>query len=261
MLQENGDEEFCCNLCFEKFNEEERKPMSYSGCGHSCCAQCFNGLKASGKNVCPECNREYEVCHPNYELIRVMRRQINRMALPSPSSSSSSSRAAVPPSPPLRVSQLPSTDQGHPMCNFCGETKVAFYCKDCTANKALCGDCCEMKHSKAAMASHTPTPYTSSDMPIACQVPTHENQECLMYCRGCNVAICILCSHIGHVGHDICVLSDEATACKARLAKAIRELEERAQAIQLANAAVSGVSESLFGVHPLAGVGGGKDKH
>jgi uncharacterized protein len=258
-MQENSDEDFCCNLCFEKFDEVERKPMSYSGCGHSCCAQCFNGLKAVGKNVCPECNRAYDDCHPNYELIRVMRRLTNRTARPSPSSSS---KAAVvlppPPPPPPSVSQLSSSDLRLPLCSFCRETEVAFYCKDCTANKLLCGDCCEMKHSKAAMTSHAPAPYTTSDAPITCQVPTHESQECLMYCRGCKGAICTLCSYDGHMGHDMCILSDEATACKARLAEAIRELEEKARTIQLANAEVSGVSESLFGVHPLAGVGGGK---
>ena len=77
-----------------------------------------------------------------------------------------------------------------------------------------------------------------------------------MYCRGCDIAICVMCSTLSHMQHDVCPLSDEAITIKSRLTKATQELEEIARKTQAANAEVASVSEALFGIHPLAGVEG-----
>ena len=58
------DEEiFCCPICFEEFDHEERIPFVYIKCGHFNCAHCVQQLWHSGKRFCPTCRLPFVIDH------------------------------------------------------------------------------------------------------------------------------------------------------------------------------------------------------
>lgn len=43
-----------CELCFETYNAEERKPLVLN-CGHTYCKECINKIMKSNPKLCPTC--------------------------------------------------------------------------------------------------------------------------------------------------------------------------------------------------------------
>eukprot|EP00736_Rhodelphis_marinus_P011304 Rmarinus@m.23726 len=48
---------FTCGVCFNLFDEHDRKPMVWP-CGHTVCFECTEDLFARNQDTCPECRQE-----------------------------------------------------------------------------------------------------------------------------------------------------------------------------------------------------------
>lgn len=57
--QKRENELFFCGICQEnQVKQGKRKPIIY-GCGHTNCAECYNGMLASGRSMaCPYCRKD-----------------------------------------------------------------------------------------------------------------------------------------------------------------------------------------------------------
>jgi len=49
---------FTCDLCCEKFNEGERKPLNLP-CGHATCRQCLKKHQEMNNKTCPDCRADW----------------------------------------------------------------------------------------------------------------------------------------------------------------------------------------------------------
>ena len=72
-----------CEICFEKFDGDERYPLVMKKCGHSMCKECVDDLDKSGGDrkrfKCPNCrvivyytNNIDEKFSKNYSRLKVM---------------------------------------------------------------------------------------------------------------------------------------------------------------------------------------------
>ena len=53
-----------CKICFEKYNEKERKPKIITSCGHTFCEYCLRKL-----TKCPTCVRQIAGTMTNYDTL------------------------------------------------------------------------------------------------------------------------------------------------------------------------------------------------
>ncbi|KAJ1520207.1 hypothetical protein ONE63_004418 [Megalurothrips usitatus] len=72
-----------CKVCFEDYNENERRPKILSNCGHTFCLECISGFfKSSPSPECPLCrNRVGVYLHElkdNYELMEFLPTKIDK---------------------------------------------------------------------------------------------------------------------------------------------------------------------------------------
>ena len=66
-----------CKICFEKFDECERKPFTLIPCGHTFCIFCIENLKHM-KNDCPLCRKQILSETLNYALIDFMNASVEK---------------------------------------------------------------------------------------------------------------------------------------------------------------------------------------
>lgn len=63
-----GDVDQCCSICLEPFTDGGRRdPRLFTGCGHSFCIACIEGIKSSSSNnnyLCPNCRTPFDT-HTN----------------------------------------------------------------------------------------------------------------------------------------------------------------------------------------------------
>lgn len=60
-----------CDICFEFYNKDERRPMTILPCTHTFCYQCLNELKKL-KYKCPKCKKHITNEIPCYALLNLM---------------------------------------------------------------------------------------------------------------------------------------------------------------------------------------------
>ena len=106
----------------------------------------------------------------------------------------------------------------------CGQPGLK-YCKQC---EFLCQQCYD-DHSKSRVTkSHQVIPasegeaFTKSKAPPYPQCHRHKHQLLDLYCRTCNIPVCVTCSQGDHRSHNCCDLDKQAEICKAKLEQ-IRE--------------------------------------
>eukprot|EP00736_Rhodelphis_marinus_P009048 Rmarinus@m.23724 len=63
---------FTCGVCFNLFDEHDRKPMVWP-CGHTVCFECTEDLFARNQDTCPECRQESNKSNiiENFSLMRM----------------------------------------------------------------------------------------------------------------------------------------------------------------------------------------------
>ena len=101
----------------------------------------------------------------------------------------------------------------------CGQPALK-YCKQC---EFLCRQCYD-DHSKARVSkSHQVIQASEGEAFIKSKVPPyppcyrHKHQLLDLYCRTCNIPVCVTCSQGDHRGHDCCDLDKQAEVCKTKL--------------------------------------------
>jgi hypothetical protein len=60
-----------CKICFEKYDQQLRKPVSIN-CGHSFCKTCLSSLKVSNSYACPTCRQSITNEQPNYTVLDLL---------------------------------------------------------------------------------------------------------------------------------------------------------------------------------------------
>lgn len=151
------------------------------------------------------------------------------------------------PSPISAISDSETSSRA-PLCQICEDKFVVTVCQDCSTNKNLCEDCFQYRHKKAIMQDHLRLPWSPR---LVGEICTEHNQECLIYCKIDQMAICTLCTFGAHKGHEFVVLQEEVGLCRGRLRAAIDELESVTQHVQTAGAALSTLFEEITGRSPL----------
>ena len=103
----------------------------------------------------------------------------------------------------------------------CGQPGLK-YCKQC---EYLCKQCYD-DHSKSRFyKSHQVIPasegeaFTKSKVPPYPPCHRHNHYVMDLYCRTCNMPVCVTCSQGDHRGHDCCDLEKQAEICKTKLEK------------------------------------------
>ena len=101
----------------------------------------------------------------------------------------------------------------------CGQPRLK-YCKQC---QYLCKQCYD-EHSKFRVTkSHIVIRASEGDAFPKSKVPPyppchrHKNEAVDLYCRTCNMPVCVTCSQSDHQGHDCCDLDKQAEVCKTKL--------------------------------------------
>ena len=67
-----------CKICYEKYNENLKKPYSFQPCSHTFCIECINNLN---KLECPRCKREIKDKQPNFDLLEALEELISEVNL------------------------------------------------------------------------------------------------------------------------------------------------------------------------------------
>ena len=101
----------------------------------------------------------------------------------------------------------------------CGQPGLK-YCKQC---EYLCKQCYD-DHSKSKFTkSHQVIPASEGEAFTKAKVPPyppchrHNHYVMDLYCRTCNMPVCVTCSQADHQGHDCCDLEKQAEECKTKL--------------------------------------------
>ena len=109
----------------------------------------------------------------------------------------------------------------------CGQPGLK-YCKQC---EFLCQQCYD-DHSKARVTkAHQVIPasegeaFTKSKVPPYPPCHRHKHYVVDLYCRTCNMPVCVTCSQGDHRGHDCCDLDKQAEVCKTILEQICEDTE------------------------------------
>lgn len=98
--------------------------------------------------------------------------------------------------------------QGHQSvgCDQCRQS-VLFFCRQCKFN--LCEYCIEYHQRTKSRNGHDIVDYDERNNEDTSKCGFHPQNECVAYCKSCNVPICLLCITLRHKSHDVSELSDK----------------------------------------------------
>lgn len=98
--------------------------------------------------------------------------------------------------------------QGHQSvgCDQCRQS-ILFFCRQCKFN--LCEYCIEYHQRSKSRNGHDIVDYDERNNEDTSQCGFHPQNECVAYCKSCNVPICLLCITLRHKSHDVSELSDK----------------------------------------------------
>ena len=109
----------------------------------------------------------------------------------------------------------------------CGQRGLK-YCKQC---EYLCKQCYD-DHSKSRFyKSHQVIPasegeaFTKSKVPLYPPCHRHKHYVMDLYCRTCNMPVCVTCSQGDHRGHECCDLEKQAEMCKIKLEQICKDTD------------------------------------
>ena len=118
----------------------------------------------------------------------------------------------------------------------CGQPGLK-YCKQC---EYLCQQCTD-DHSKFRVTkSHIVIPaseveaFTKSKVPPYPPCHRHKHYVMDLYCRACNMPVCVTCSQADHQSHDCCDLDKQAEVCKTKLEQICEDTDGLIDVVQKA---------------------------
>ena len=101
----------------------------------------------------------------------------------------------------------------------CGQPGLK-YCKQC---EYLCQQCYDDHSNSKFYKAHQVIPASEGGAFVKSKVPPyppchrHKHYVMDLYCRTCNMPVCVTCSQGDHRGHDCCDLDKQAEVCKTKL--------------------------------------------
>ena len=121
--------------------------------------------------------------------------------------------------------------KGGAVCSteYCGQPAIK-YCK--YGCQFICQQCYDEHQSMKITRKHQVITasegesFTKSKVPP--YPPCHRHKHYIMdlYCRTCNMPVCVTCSQADHRGHDCCDLGKHADVCKTKLEQIRKETDE-----------------------------------
>ncbi|KAL3890890.1 hypothetical protein ACJMK2_003162 [Sinanodonta woodiana] len=177
-----------CSICMDKF----RNPKQIS-CHHSFCLNCLeNYVRANlrnGRFNCPICMTSVEL--PKEGVLGLQSSYYN-------DDSVSGERLT---------------------CDLCGPKNVACSrCLDCEEN--LCQTCCYGHEKSKASRHHKISDLGTLDIATKGKIrqrifcDQHPEDEIRLFCRDCNVLICLMCNAVNHKNHTSRTVADYAAEMK-----------------------------------------------
>jgi hypothetical protein len=149
-----------------------------------------------------------------------------------------------PPPPPSALKQ--SGESNVSMCDICCENVATLFCESCPPNmNTLCDDCSQLRHKAAARAGHVLVPWTPNLAVLMCAA--HPDQRCALYCKGCMMPCCTVCSNGGHKNHDLSPIDEVEAACSSRIQAALTKLDGIAAAVQTSAQNIDDVHKAVTG--------------
>ena len=120
--------------------------------------------------------------------------------------------------------------QGGAVCSTedCGQPAIK-YCKD--GCQFICQQCYDEHQSMRITRKHQVITasegeaFTKSEVPPYPPCHRHNHQLMDLYCRTCNMPVCVTCSQGDHRGHDCCDLGKHAEMCKTKLEQIFKETD------------------------------------
>jgi hypothetical protein len=214
-------------------------------------SNCINNSKSCVARLrppkCPECNRNFrsaDECKKNFELIRQMR-MIQGAIQQSVQSFDMDQSCQLPP-PPRPSTFRQSGVSNVAVCEICGENAATLFCESCPVTKnTLCDDCSQLTHKAATRAGHVLAPWTPDLAVLMCAA--HPDQRCALYCKGCIMPCCTVCSHGGHKNHDLSPIEEVEGACTSRMQAALTKLDVIAAAVQTSAQKIDDVHKAVTG--------------
>ncbi|XP_071960003.1 E3 ubiquitin-protein ligase TRIM56-like [Antedon mediterranea] len=176
-LEDIDDKVLECQICLNRLNE----PRTLT-CLHSFCLGCLdNWLEKNKKETCPTCSKSYQI--PEGGLKKLPPNTFLNNLLET-------------------IEQFTNTDQVKCICGK--ENHVKTYCQDC--REYLCHDCSDHHknyrlfethklHSVEEVKSMSVSEINAMHPPLC---PIHKKEPLTVFCKICNVAICICCSIMDH---------------------------------------------------------------
>ena len=121
--------------------------------------------------------------------------------------------------------------QGDTVCSAddCGQPAIK-YCKD--GCQFICQQCYDEHQSMRITRKHQVITASEGEAftksKVAPYPPCHRHNHQLMdlYCRTCNMPVCVTCSQGDHRGHDCCDLGKHAEVCKTKLEQIFKDTDE-----------------------------------
>jgi hypothetical protein len=150
----------------------------------------------------------------------------------------------LPPPPPPSTRKQSGVSNAS-MCEICGENVATLFCESCPpTTNTLCDDCSQFLHKAAARARHIIVPWTPN---LVLMCAAHPDQRCALYCKGCIMPCCTVCSHGGHKNHNLGPIEEVEAACTSRIQAALSKLDGIAAAVQTSAQKIDDVHKAVTG--------------
>ena len=100
------------------------------------------------------------------------------------------------------------TTQGQEIveCDSC-QNPVSFSCRRCWVN--LCDPCALLHLRISSKTGHDVVDFVKKDDDDSCFCESHPKQECSVFCKTCDIPICVLCVSLMHKSHNLSELSEK----------------------------------------------------
>jgi len=114
---------------------------------------------------------------------------------------------------PTSAPQAPAPLAAGGLCSECDVAEANCFCSECAAD--LCDDCAGELHRFRATQQHLLVPLADKAARLQRQCAEHAGQTRCLFCVGCAVPVCALCTVETHTKHDVHSLATVAQRMKA----------------------------------------------
>lgn len=104
------------------------------------------------------------------------------------------------------ASNVTTKDLEIEVCNLC-QNPVSFFCRRCGVN--LCDPCVLHNLRVSSETGHEIVDFTKKYVEDVCFCKLHPKHEYSVFCKTCDVPVCLLCVSIKHKSHELSELSEK----------------------------------------------------